>query len=168
MTISFLSSDKRILYIPGPYREPVKAILNGWPTPLKFVLCLFIRSFTIVSKFSLSFFAVSKSGTVSLEICNAKVPSIIIYKMNFLNFIIIKLLVKIKFANIINIAADELVIPELLQSNCNPQKIFDTVDGLLSNKENLAAQIRKSQEIIKKFKTENPSHIASSILLDHL
>ena len=33
-----------------------------------------------------SIFAVSKSGTVSLEICNAKIPSIIIYKMNFLKF----------------------------------------------------------------------------------
>jgi len=50
-----------------------------------------------------SIFAVSKSGTISLEICNAKVPSIIIYKMNFLNFLIVKMLVKIKFANIINI-----------------------------------------------------------------
>ena len=35
---------------------------------------------------SKSTFAVSKSGTISLEICNAKVPSIIIYKMNLLNF----------------------------------------------------------------------------------
>ena len=50
-----------------------------------------------------SIFAVSKSGTVSLEICNANIPSIIIYKMNFLNFLIVKMLVKIKFANIINI-----------------------------------------------------------------
>ena len=33
-----------------------------------------------------STFAVAKSGTVSLEICNAKVPSIIIYKMNSINF----------------------------------------------------------------------------------
>ena len=43
-----------------------------------------------------SVFAVSKSGTVSLEICNAKIPSIVIYKMNFLNFMIVKFLVKIK------------------------------------------------------------------------
>ena len=48
-------------------------------------------------------FAVVKSGTVSLEICNFKIPSIIIYKMNYLNFIIVKLLVKTKYANIINI-----------------------------------------------------------------
>ena len=39
---------------------------------------------------SKSIFAVSKSGTVSLEICNAKIPSIIIYKMNFLNFLIVE------------------------------------------------------------------------------
>ena len=115
-----------------------------------------------------SIFAVAKSGTVSLEICNAKVPSVIIYKIGLINFFIIKMLVKIKFANIINIAANEEVIPELLQSKCNPQKIFDTVDGLLSNNENLAVQIKKSQDVIKLFKTENPSRIASSILLKYL
>ena len=49
----------------------------------------------------------AKSGTISLEICNAKVPSIIIYKMNSINFLIVKMLVKVKFANIINIAANE-------------------------------------------------------------
>ena len=52
-----------------------------------------------------SIFAVAKSGTVSLEISNAKIPSIILYKMNFLNFFIVKSLVKTKYANIINFAA---------------------------------------------------------------
>ena len=33
-----------------------------------------------------SIFAVSKSGTVSLEICNANIPSIIIYKIKFYKF----------------------------------------------------------------------------------
>jgi len=60
-----------------------------------------------------SFFAVAKSGTISLEICNANVPSIIIYKINFINFFIVKMLVKVKFANIINIAAGKEIIPEL-------------------------------------------------------
>ena len=45
-------------------------------------------------------FAVSKSGTISLEISKKKIPSIIIYKMNFINFLIVKMLVKIKYANI--------------------------------------------------------------------
>ena len=54
-----------------------------------------------------SVFAVAKSGTVSLEICKSKIPSIILYKMNFLNYLIVRSLVKVKFANIINIAAQE-------------------------------------------------------------
>ena len=39
--------------MPGPNFEPVKAILKGCPTPLKFVSCVFIRLFTTGSKVSL-------------------------------------------------------------------------------------------------------------------
>ncbi len=115
-----------------------------------------------------SIFAVAKSGTISLEICKAKVPSIIIYKMNMINFLIVKMLVKVKYANIINIAANKEVIPELLQSKCNSKTIFDTVNYLLNNKKNLDNQITKTQEIIRDFKTENSSEIASSVLIHYL
>jgi len=115
-----------------------------------------------------SIFAVAKSGTISLEICNAKVPSIIVYKMGMINFFIIKMLVKVKFANIINIAAGEEVIPELLQSKCNPRDIYNAVDKLLSDKQVLEKQVTKFQGIISKFKTEKSSEIASKVLLNHL
>jgi len=115
-----------------------------------------------------SMFAVAKSGTISLEICNAKIPSIIIYKMNKINFFIVKALVKVKFANIINIAADEEVIPELLQSKCNSKSIFNTVEGLLNDQQALEIQVSKTQKIISKFKTDKSSEIASSVLLNHL
>jgi len=115
-----------------------------------------------------SIFAVTKSGTISLEICNAKIPSIIIYKMGRINFFIIKMLVKVKFANIINIASNEEVIPELLQSKCNSKTIYNTVDKLLADKEILKKQIEKTQEIIKNFKTEKSAEISSKVLLDYL
>ena len=115
-----------------------------------------------------SIFAVAKSGTISLEICNAKVPSVIIYKMNRINFFIIRMLVKVKSPNIINIAANEEVIPQLLQSKCNPKDIFKTVDRLLNDKQILEKQVTKSQLIINKFKKENSSEIASSVLLNQL
>ena len=76
-----------------------------------------------------SIFAIAKSGTISLEISNAKVPSIIIYKMNVINYLIVKMLVKVKFANIINIAANEEIIPELIQSNCNSKNIYNKIDN---------------------------------------
>ena len=91
-----------------------------------------------------SIFAVAKSGTVSLEICKSKVPSVILYKMNFLNYLIVKSLVKVKFANIINIAADYEVIPELLQSNCNPKNLFKKVSSFIDNPNKIKDQISRT------------------------
>ena len=113
-----------------------------------------------------SVFAVSKSGTVSLEICNAKIPSIILYKMSLINFFIIKILVKVKYANIINIAAKEEIIPELLQSNCSPKKIFEHVSDFLDNPKKIDAQIKKTQLIINNFKTKNPSSLQAATALN--
>ena len=115
-----------------------------------------------------STFAVAKSGTISLEICNAKVPSIIIYKMNSINFLILKMLVKVKYANIINIAANEEIIPELLQSNCNPKNIFKKVDNYFDNNQAMLNQIDKFQKIIKNFKTNKSSEIAALVLTNSL
>ena len=106
---------------------------------------------------SKSVFAVSKSGTVSLEICNAEVPSIIIYKMNFFNFLIIKLLVKVKFANIINIINEKEVIPELLQSRCNSEEIFNMVNSFLENPQLIKNQIENYQKTLKEIKSESSS-----------
>ena len=115
-----------------------------------------------------SFFAVAKSGTISLEICNANVPSIIIYKINFINFFIVKMLVKVKFANIINIAAGKEIIPELLQEKCNAKNIFNKVDEFLTNPDLSTNQINKFKEIIKDFKTNKSSDLASSVLVNSL
>jgi len=116
-----------------------------------------------------SIFAVSKSGTVSLEICNAKVPSIIIYKMNFLNFIIVKFLVKIKYANIINIINDREIIPELIQNECNHKEIFKSVVYLLKNPTLIDKQINDINNTLKEIKSKTSSaDEASTVLSSYL
>ena len=115
-----------------------------------------------------SIFAVAKSGTISLEICNAKIPSVIIYKMNIINYFIVSKFIKVRFANIINIVADREIIPELLQSKCTSEKIFNLVDKLLNDKMALKKQIEESQIVIQKFKTDKSADIASSVLINHL
>ena len=55
--------------------------------------------------------------------------------MNFINFLIVKLLVKIKFANIINIINNKEIIPELLQKECNAKEIYNSVVYFLKNPE---------------------------------
>ncbi len=115
-----------------------------------------------------STFAVAKSGTISLEICNANIPSIIIYKINFINFFIVKMLAKVKFANIINIAAGKEIIPELLQEKCKAINIFNKVDEYFNNPDLSVNQVSQVKEIIKDFKTGKSSNLTSSILNNSL
>ena len=116
-----------------------------------------------------SIFAVSKSGTISLEICNAKVPSIIIYKMNFLNFLIVKMLVKIKFANIINIINNKEIIPELIQKECNAKEIYNSVVYFLKNPELMKKQINDCEDTLTKIRSKtSSSDEASSVLTKFL
>ena len=88
--------------------------------------------------------------------------------MNFINFLIVKMLVKVKFANIINIAANKEIIPELLQKKCNSKDIFNKVCEFLSNPELSKRQINNYQEILKNFKTNNSSEAVSKVLINSL
>ena len=112
-----------------------------------------------------SIFAVAKSGTVSLEICNLKVPSIIIYKMNFLNFMIVKLLVKTKYANIINIINEKEIIPELIQRECNANEIFKSVVYFLKKPELMDKQINQVSKTLDDIRSKTSSSEEASAVV---
>ena len=118
---------------------------------------------------SKSIFAVSKSGTVSLQICNFNVPSIIIYKLSFINFMIFKMLVNVKFANIINIINNREVIPELLQKECNADEIYRSVIYFLKNPELMKKQVSECSKTLEGIRSKTSSAgEASSILIKYL
>jgi lipid-A-disaccharide synthase len=116
-----------------------------------------------------SIFAVSKSGTVSLQISSANIPSIIIYKLNFINFMIFKSLVNIKFANIINIINDKEIIPELLQNECNADEIYKTVIYFLKKPELIKKQLNDCSKTLEGIKSKtSSSKEAATILSNYL
>jgi lipid-A-disaccharide synthase len=118
---------------------------------------------------SKSIFAVSKSGTVSLQICNFNVPSIIIYKLSFINFMIFKILVNVKFANIINIINNREVIPELLQKECNADEIYRSVIYFLKNPELVKNQLLDCSKTLDGIRSKTSSAgEACSILIKYL
>ena len=116
-----------------------------------------------------SIFAVCKSGTISLQVCNSNVPSIIIYKLNFINFMIFKLLVNVKFANIINIINNKEIIPELLQSECNAREIYNSVLYMIKNPDIGKKQLEKCNQTLKGIRsTSSSSSEVASILQNNL
>jgi len=116
-----------------------------------------------------SIFAVVKSGTVSLEVCKQNIPSIIIYKMNFINYFFAKLFLKIKFINMLNIINDKEIIPELIQKDCNSDEIFKSVYYFLKKPELIDNQLLNIKNSIKNLKSStSSSEEASKILLNYL
>ena len=117
----------------------------------------------------ISSFAVVKSGTVSLEVCKLNIPSIIIYKMNFINFYLAKLFLKINYVNMLNIIKNREIIPELLLNDCNPNEIFNSVYYYLKKPELMQKQLSEIKLIINEIKSPTSStEEASKILLNYL
>ena len=79
------------------------------------------------------------------------------------------MLVKIKYANILNIAAGQMIIPELLQSKCNPKEIFKLVSSFLEDPNKIKKQISNTEKVLEGFKTKNlPTDLAADILKNSL
>ena len=116
---------------------------------------------------SSSVFAVCKSGTVSLQVCSANVPSIIIYKLNIINFMIFKFLVNVKFANIINIINNKEVIPELLQKECNANEIFKSVNYLLKKPDLIKKQLEDCNKTLEGIRSKSSSSTEASLILQN-
>ena len=112
-----------------------------------------------------SVFAVCKSGTVSLQVCNSNVPSIIIYKLSFINFMIFKLLVNVKFANIINIINNKEIIPELLQKECNAKEIYNSVTYMLKNPELAKKQLDNCNQTLEGIRSKSSSSNEVALIL---
>ncbi len=112
-----------------------------------------------------SVFAVSKSGTVSLQISSSNIPSIIIYKLSFINFMIFKMLVNVKFANIINIINNREVIPELLQNECNADEIYKSVIYFLKNPDLIKKQIFDCSKTLEGIRSKTSSSEEACLVL---
>ena len=77
--------------------------------------------------------------------------------MNFLNFFIIKLLIKVRYANIFNIISNSEIIPELLQSRCNPKTIYELVDSYIKDPKLGKTQILNCNKILNEMKIDASS-----------
>ncbi|MBL6621130.1 MAG: lipid-A-disaccharide synthase [Rickettsiales bacterium] len=99
--------------------------------------------------------AIAKSGTNNLEIASFSVPIITYYSVNFITYLILKLLVKTKFVNLINIMAKKEVIPELIQNHFSEKHILNNVKFLWNNKKLREEKIKQQNFYLEKFKVEN-------------
>jgi len=75
--------------------------------------------------------ALAASGTVTVEAALAGTPTIIVYRLSRLTFLVGKLLIRVKFIGMANLLAGEALFPELLQDDFRADRLVAEVLRLL-------------------------------------
>jgi lipid-A-disaccharide synthase len=119
--------------------------------------------------FALCKIGIIASGTASLELAMAKLPTLVAYKINPLTAWIAYKLVKIKYASIVNIMTNQEIIKELIQKDCTTENIVNYVDNFLQN-DYINNYEEKILSVLTQigYKTFIPSEKASEVILDIL
>ena len=90
------------------------------------------------------------SGTATLECAIETVPMVVCYKLNPISWKIAKLLTKIKYTAIVNLIANERVVPECIQDEMNPGNLSEQLLPLLDTTSNLRSRMISDLEGVKR------------------
>ena len=114
-------------------------------------------------------FALCASGTVTMELAKASTPMLVVYKLNYITWIIVRLMVKVKTATILNLVLEKNVIPELFQQEVNSNTIFNVLNNYLTNKELIKEHVSNIKIAVNKIKNnDNPSILSANSILNLL
>jgi lipid-A-disaccharide synthase len=116
--------------------------------------------------FLLSTLALAKSGTVSLELVSFEVPHLIAYTFGRLTNLAAKLLVRVRFANLINILSGREIIPEFVLDRCRPELIAECATQLLESGQYAEKQLVDARYVMQKLRLPDvlPSVRAAQIV----
>lgn len=102
--------------------------------------------------------AIVTSGTAALELSYFKTPYVTAYKFNFLTYLILQFMMKIKMGNLVNIIQNKMIIPELIQNECKKENIIHYLNKYIQDPIYIDNVMSHSVDAVSKLKLEkNPS-----------
>lgn len=111
---------------------------------------------------------ISKSGTVTLEVAMAGAPMIVAHRVNPISAWLFRKRALIRYVTLVNILANQEIIPELLQEQCQPSLIADAALRLLTDPQAIKTQREACRQELAKLKSPDhrlPSQIAAETIL---
>ena len=109
--------------------------------------------------------AIAASGTVTIELARVELPSVVIYKTSFMTAMVVKSMLKTKFVCLLNILSEKLIVPELIQGDCTPIKIFEEVCKIIDNQNHEVLEQKKAfRKIVKDLSVKDPLLAAREVL----
>ncbi|MFH0793472.1 MAG: lipid-A-disaccharide synthase [bacterium] len=113
-------------------------------------------------------FAWVKSGTATLETALLGTPMLIVYKVSWLSWMLAKSIVKVPFISLVNLIANDLVVPELLQNEATAQNIAERTLRFYDRPEEQERMTYQLAKIREKMGGPGASARAAKIIHDYL
>ncbi len=133
--------------------ETVRATVSRWRVPA----LLLDNTADKIDAFAAAAAAITKSGTVTLELAIAGVPMVVCYKVSPLTAMLMRRLLKVDTVALVNLMAGQRLVPELLQDRCTPEAIAQTVSDLLDHPERRESMRVKLRAAVARLGDRSPS-----------
>ena len=108
------------------------------------------------------------SGTAALEAMLCKSPMVVGYRMKPFTHFLAKRLVKTKYISLPNLLADEMLVPEMIQEDCEPQKLAEQLSQYLGDDESAVKSrsvlIQRFTELHKLIQCDADSQAAQAVV----
>jgi len=113
-------------------------------------------------------FAIVASGTATLETAILGLPMVIVYKVSFLTWLVIRSLIKIPYIGLVNVVMQRKFIREFIQYDAHPERIAGYVAEMLKD----PVRLKDLREELKKVRSslgeKGASERAAKIILERL
>ncbi len=110
--------------------------------------------------------ALVTSGTATLETALFRVPEIVCYKTSRLSYFLAKQLVKIPYISLVNLIVDKMIVPELIQSDCNPNRIQKELKSILDGRSR-EVMLKEYDDLIHQLGGGGASKETARLMLSH-
>ncbi len=108
--------------------ERLKDAVAHWTTPVTIIDDPAQKGATLASLD----LALAASGTITLELAWARVPTVVTYRVAPLTAWLVRRWVQVKYASLINILANKAIFPEYIQENATTNTLTNAMMTLLS------------------------------------
>lgn len=120
----------------------IERFVKGYP-----VKVIYGQTYDLLSN---AYAAIVTSGTASLETALFGVPQVIVYKGNYLSYLIARQLVKVNYIGLPNLILNKPSVRELIQKDFNAFLLYDELDRLVKNEIYRQTMLRDFAEIRQK------------------
>lgn len=93
--------------------------------------------------------ALTKTGTITLEIAGHGLPMVAAYQVNPISAYLVRRMLTIPYVNLINILSGEEVLPEMLQEQCEPGELTRQIRYLIEHPAEAQRQSDKALQALK-------------------